>query len=143
MIVIHYTAMNTAEAAVERLCDPGPEVSAHYVIDEAGRVTQLVDESCRAWHAGVSNWDGVEDINSCSIGIELANPGPLMDLPPFPEAQMAALEGLIAEIKARWNIPLDGIVGHEHVAPGRKFDPGPKFDWARLGIDVTKLTRGS
>ena len=132
MIVIHYTAMDTAEAAITRLCDPEPEVSAHYVIDEAGQVTQLVDEVFRAWHAGLSHWEGVDDINSCSIGIELANPGPLMDLPPFPEPQMAALEELIEEISERWDIPVTRILGHEDVAPGRKFDPGPKFDWVRI-----------
>jgi len=93
----------------------------------------MVEEACRAWHAGVSLWEGVEDINSCSIGIELANPGPLEELPPFPEAQMAALEWLIADIQVRWDIPVSRILGHQEVAPGRKFDPGPKFDWARLG----------
>ena len=132
MILIHYTGMETAEAAIARLCDPGPEVSAHYLISETGEITQMVDEARRAWHAGVSRWEGQEDINSCSIGIELANPGPLLDLPPFPEPQMAALEGLIADIRARWDIPDTRILGHEEVAPGRKFDPGPKFDWVRV-----------
>jgi len=132
MILIHYTGMETAEAAIARLCDPTPEVSAHYVISEAGRITQLVAEDRRAWHAGVSEWEGETDINSCSIGIELANPGPLEDLPPFPEPQMAALEELIADIQTRREIPSTRILGHEQVAPGRKFDPGPKFDWARL-----------
>ncbi len=132
MIILHYTAMETAEGAIERLCDPVAEVSAHYVIDETGQITQLVAEENRAWHAGVSAWEGVTDINSCSIGIELANPGPLADLPPFPEPQMAALERLIADISLRWDVPFDRILGHEHVAPGRKFDPGPKFDWLRI-----------
>ena len=136
MIVIHYTAMETADAAIQRLCDPGPEVSAHYVIDETGQVTQLVDEKCRAWHAGLSDWQGETDVNSVSIGIELANPGPLDDLPPFPEAQMTALEKLIRDIRTRWSIPIDRIVGHEDVAPGRKADPGPKFDWARLRLTL-------
>lgn len=135
MIIIHYTAMATAEAAIERLCDPDPEVSAHYLIDENGLITQLVEETYRAWHAGVSQWGARSDINSCSIGIELANPGPLDDLPPFPEAQITALEALIADIRIRWDIPDRHILGHEHVAAGRKFDPGPKFDWARFGIE--------
>jgi len=132
MIVIHYTGMETAEAAVARLCDPAPEVSAHYLISEDGQITQMVDETRRAWHAGVSAWEGVTDINSCSIGIELANPGPLLDHPPFPEPQIIALEWLIADIRCRWDIPQSRILGHEQVAPGRKFDPGPKFDWVRL-----------
>ena len=133
MIIIHYTAMETAEAAITRLCDPGPEVSAHYLIDEKGIIVRMVEEVHRAWHAGVSTWEGAHDINSCSIGIELANPGPLEDHPPFSEAQMAALEWLVADIQTRWVIPNSRILGHEQVAPGRKFDPGPKFDWARLG----------
>ena len=140
IILIHYTAMETAEAAIARLCDPEPEVSAHYVIDERGSVSQLVEERYRAWHAGVGEWQGNTDINSCSIGIELANPGPLQDLPPFPEPQMAALEALIGEIRVRWDIPMNRILGHEHVSPGRKFDPGPKFDWSRLGIDPALQT---
>lgn len=134
MIVIHYTAMESAQAAIARLCDPEPEVSAHYVIAEDGAITRLVEEDCRAWHAGQSHWQGVNDINSCSIGIELANPGPLEELPPFPEPQMAALELLIADVQRRWSIPPERILGHEHVAPERKSDPGPKFDWARLGL---------
>lgn len=138
MILIHYTAMETAAAAIARLCDPGPEVSAHYLICEDGKITQMVPEDRRAWHAGVSCWDGEEDINSCSIGIELANPGPLNALPPFPERQMSALEWLIADIRTRWAIPVSRILGHEDVAPGRKFDPGPKFDWARIRAQCEK-----
>lgn len=142
MILIHYTGMETCEAAIARLCDPGPEVSAHYVISEAGQITQLVAEDRRAWHAGLSEWEGETDINSRSIGIELANPGPLDDLPPFPEPQMTALEWLIADIRTRWAIPDARILGHSNVAPGRKADPGPKFDWARIrgGFDPSGQT---
>lgn len=140
MILIHYTGMMTAEAAIARLCDPEPEVSAHYVISEAGEVTQLVAEEQRAWHAGLSEWEGQTDINSCSIGIELANSGPLEDFPPFPEPQMIALVSLTRDIQSRHNIPHTRILGHSDVAPGRKADPGPKFDWARLRqIDPTVL----
>ncbi len=132
MIIIHYTGMETCAAARARLCDPAAEVSAHYLIDLDGSVEQLVDEDRRAWHAGVSEWEGETDINSRSIGIELANRGHGPDYHPFPEPQMAALEALIQTIRQRWNIPLQNIVGHEDIAPGRKIDPGPKFDWARL-----------
>jgi len=132
MIVLHYTGMDTAQAALERLCDPGPEVSAHYLIDEFGTVFQLVEEKHRAWHAGRSCWRGCRDVNSASIGIELANPGPLDNAPPFPTAQMDALEWLIVDIRDRYAIPASAILAHSDVAPGRKVDPGAKFDWGRI-----------
>lgn len=132
MVVLHYTGMQSAAAAVDRLCDPGPEVSAHYLIAEDGSVTRMVAEEMRAWHAGASRWGAVTDVNSHSIGIELANPGHHLGYPPFPEPQMAALERLLAGVLARWQIDPARVVGHEHVAPGRKIDPGEKFDWLRL-----------
>ena len=133
MIVVHYTDMESAKAARARLCDPSAEVSAHYLIDIDGAVEQLVSEERRAWHAGVSEWGGETDINSRSIGIELQNQGPNGGgYHPFPEPQMAALEALLARIAARWSIRPENVVGHSDVAPGRKVDPGPKFDWARL-----------
>lgn len=127
-IVLHYTAMESAEAALERLCDPEVEVSAHYLIGEDGRVWQMVDEAMRAWHAGAGSWRGLEDINSRSIGIELANRGDH----PFSEPQMAALEALMRGIMARWSIGPEDVIGHSCMAPGRKIDPGPRFDWQRL-----------
>ncbi len=132
MVVIHHTAMHTAEAALARLCAPEAEVSAHYLIGEDGCVWRLVDEAARAWHAGAGAWGGVGDVNSRSIGIELANPGPLAAFPPFPEPQMAALEVLLAGVLARWRIPPERVIAHSDLAPGRKADPGPKFDWRRL-----------
>ncbi len=128
LIVLHYTAMESAGAALERLCDPEIEVSAHYLICETGRIWQMVDEGMRAWHAGAGRWGDVEDVNSRSIGIELANLGDH----PFPEPQMAALEWLLRGIMARWAIRPERVIGHSDMAPGRKFDPGPHFDWARL-----------
>lgn len=128
LIVIHYTAMASCAEARARLCDPAAEVSAHYLISEAGEVELLVPEAARAWHAGAGAWGGVRDINSRSIGIELANPGDA----PFPEPQMAALERLLAGIMARWRIPPARVIGHSDMAPGRKRDPGPRFDWRRL-----------
>lgn len=132
MIVIHYTGMESCAAARERLCAPEFEVSAHYLIDLDGTVEQLVEENRRAWHAGVSEWGGEADVNSRSIGIELANKGAGPDYHPFPAPQIAALEALINSIRSRWAIEPANIVGHEDIAPGRKIDPGPKFDWARL-----------
>lgn len=132
MVVIHYTAMETAEAAVARLCDPEAEVSAHYVIAEDGSTTPLVSEEQRAWHAGAGNWGGVRDVNSHSIGFELANGGPDSESPEFPEPQMQTLERILSEILRRRRIPPERVIGHSDMAPGRKSDPGPFFDWKRL-----------
>ncbi|RMF40257.1 MAG: N-acetylmuramoyl-L-alanine amidase [Alphaproteobacteria bacterium] len=122
--------METAAAALERLCDPASEVSAHYLIGEDGTVCRLVAEERRAWHAGAGAWGVLSDINSHSIGIELANPGDR----PFPEAQTAALEALLRELMARHDIPPKGVIAHADLAPGRKSDPGPRFDWRRLAL---------
>lgn len=128
LVVIHYTAMQNAEAARERLCDPQAEVSAHYLIGKQGQLWQMVAEDQRAWHAGAGEWCGLADINSRSIGIELDNTGDH----PFSEPQMAVLEVLLEQILRRWSIAPDGVIGHSDMAPGRKMDPGPRFDWARL-----------
>lgn len=130
MIVLHYTAMQSARAALERLCDPAAEVSAHYLICERGEIWQMVEEDQRAWHAGAGQWGAVTDTNSRSIGIELANTG----AHPFPEPQMCALEGLMAGIMARWSIPPERVIAHSDMAPARKFDPGARFDWRRLAL---------
>ena len=130
LIVIHYTAMDSAQAAIDWLCNPEAEVSAHYVIGADGTITQLVVEEMRAWHAGVGIWQGREDVNSRSIGIELSNKGDH----PFAAAQMDALEVLLAGIMARWSIGPEGVIGHSDMSPGRKIDPGPKFDWRRLAL---------
>ena len=127
-VVLHYTAMTSAEAAIERLCDPSSEVSAHYVICKTGRITQLVGEGMRAWHAGAGEWQGLTDINSRSIGIELDDDGQ----GPFTEPLMASLEELLGTILRGWDIPPQNVLGHSDMAPGRKFDPGPWFDWVRL-----------
>lgn len=128
LIVVHYTAMASAEVALNRLCDPAFEVSAHYLIGRDGSLWHMVEESQRAWHAGAGRWQGQDDINSRSIGIELDNSG----THPFSETQMQMLEHLLKGIMARWPIPPEGVIGHSDMAPDRKQDPGPHFDWARL-----------
>jgi N-acetylmuramoyl-L-alanine amidase len=128
LVVIHYTAMPTCDAALERLCDPTAEVSAHYLIDYDGKTLGLVPEDKRAWHAGAGSWGGRDDVNSRSIGIELANNG----AQPFPHAQMLALENLLRGIMARWHVQPAGVIAHSDMAPNRKADPGPRFDWRRL-----------
>ena len=135
LIVLHYTGMASVSAARQRLCDPASEVSAHWLISETGAVEALVPEEKRAWHAGAGSWGGQGDVNSRSIGIELANPGDH----PFPEPQMKALEKLLAGVMARWQIAPAGVIAHSDMAPGRKVDPGRRFDWrrlARLGLSV-------
>lgn len=134
MIVLHYTGMDSCAGAVERLCDPAAEVSAHYVIDTDGTIHELVDQTQRAWHAGKASWGDVTDVNSHSIGIEIVNPGHVLGYPPFPEAQMNAVEALVAQVMHRWSIPPERVVGHACVSPGRKIDPGEKFDWRRLAL---------
>jgi N-acetylmuramoyl-L-alanine amidase len=132
MLVLHYTGMRSAEEALERLCDPASQVSAHYVVDEDGTVWRLVPEERRAWHAGASSWRGVGDVNGASVGIELVNPGHEFGYRPFPEAQIVALETLARGILARHAIPARNVVGHADVAPLRKEDPGELFPWRRL-----------
>jgi len=134
MILLHYTGMESAEAALERLCGGGPEpgVSAHYFVYENGRIVQCVAEARRAWHAGASSWEGDEDINSRSIGIEIANPGHDFGYPDFPEAQIRQVIALCRDIGGRNFIRADRVLAHSDVAPSRKQDPGEKFPWARL-----------
>lgn len=128
MVVMHYTAMANADAALERLCNPVAEVSAHYLIAASGSVFQLVPEDLRAWHAGAGRWADVTDVNSRSIGIELDNTGAA----PFAAAQMLALEELLSGIIGRHKIRPERVIAHSDMAPGRKSDPGPRFDWRRL-----------
>lgn len=140
MVVLHYTGMKSAQDALDRLCDPAAEVSAHYLIEEDGTVHRLVAEDKRAWHAGRSYWRGITDVNSASVGIELVNPGHTLGYRPFPEAQMEALIPLLAGIMARHNIAPANVVGHSDVAPVRKIDPGELFEWevlARYGLALS------
>jgi N-acetylmuramoyl-L-alanine amidase len=132
MILLHYTGMPDAGDALLRLCNPIAEVSSHYVVFEDGRVFQLVPEGRRAWHAGRGAWAGETDINSCSIGIEIANPGHDGGLPPYPDTQIGAVIALAGDIAARWAIRPDRILAHSDVAPERKQDPGELFPWAQL-----------
>ena len=153
LVVLHYTGMQNAEIALARLCDvapvagkyPGPwqaadidpatplgRASAHYVVDETGAIYRLVADENRAWHAGVSSWEGESDVNARSIGIEIVNGGLDFGLPEFADAQIEAVIALLKEIMARHGLQPARVVGHSDVAPGRKFDPGEKFPWARL-----------
>lgn len=133
MLILHYTGMEQAEAALDWLTREESKVSAHYLIDEEGRIAQMVPESERAWHAGQSLWAGETDLNSSSIGIEIHNPGHDLGYPDFPEGQMRAVEALCLDILGRHAIPPERVLAHSDIAPGRKRDPGERFDWKRLG----------
>jgi len=139
MLVLHYTGMATGAAALHRLCDAASEVSCHYMVWEDGRITQLVAEARRAWHAGASHWAGVSDVNSASIGIELVHEGPAHGPPQFPQAQILATIALCKDILTRHAIPAAHVLAHSDVAPGRKIDPGEGFPWpvlAEAGIGL-------
>ncbi|MFP7673396.1 N-acetylmuramoyl-L-alanine amidase [Marivita sp. S0852] len=142
MVVLHYTAMDCAAKARDWLCTPEAQVSAHYVLAPDGTVWHLVDEADRAWHAGAGRWGDVTDVNSRSIGIEISNTG----FTPFAARQMDALDALLADILNRHAIPPDRVIGHSDMAPGRKIDPGARFDWQRLarqGLSIWPEAKGS
>lgn len=128
LVVLHYTAMPDAEAAITRMCDPECEVSSHYLVGRDGAVVQLVDEAHRAWHAGLGKWADQDDVNSRSIGIELDNDGTSA----FPEEQMKALEELLEDVLTRHGLEAKNVIAHSDMAPDRKSDPGRRFDWKRL-----------
>lgn len=131
-VVLHYTGMETGQAAIDRLRDPEAGVSAHYVVEEDGNVLRLVPEEKRAWHAGVGEWRGETDMNSASIGIEIVNGGHDFGLPDYPDAQIAAVIELVQDILERHDLSPSAVIGHSDLAPGRKQDPGEKFPWRRL-----------
>jgi len=132
MLVLHYTGMQSADAALARLCDADAKVSSHYLIDERGIVTRLVPDEKRAWHAGVSSWMGKSDLNNCSIGIEIANGGHDFGSPPYPQMQMLSVIGLCRELTERHGIAQSRVLGHSDIAPMRKEDPGEYFSWMTL-----------
>ena len=139
LLVLHYTGMETGAAALAHMCSPEAKVSAHYMVEEDGRVFQLVDEMRRAWHAGISSWEGEADLNSATIGIEIVNGGHDFGLPVFPGIQIDSVCELAGAIMKRHKIPLFGLLAHSDIAPSRKKDPGELFPWQALaakGIGV-------
>lgn len=136
-LVLHYTGMESGEAALQRMCDAAAKVSAHYMVEEDGRIFRLVDEDKRAWHAGVSEWAGETNLNSASVGIEIVNGGHDFlnennDLPPYPDVQINAVIALSKDIMKRHGIGSQNVLGHSDIAPARKIDPGEHFPWAGL-----------
>ncbi len=141
-LILHYTGMQSGQAAIDRLRDPAAAVSSHYVVEEDGAVWRLVPEGRRAFHAGVSAWRGHETLNGRSVGIEVVNPGHEWGYRPFPALQMAALCDLCLGILSRHPIPPRNVVGHSDVAPDRKQDPGELFDWRGLAANGVGLWPG-
>jgi N-acetylmuramoyl-L-alanine amidase len=131
-VVLHYTGMPSGQLAVEWLCNPASKVSCHYLVDADGTIVQMVDETMRAWHAGVSSWHGEIDVNSTSIGIEIQNPGHSAGSPAFPLPQMQRVAALTLDIMMRHGLHPSDVVAHSDIAPGRKVDPGEVFDWDYL-----------
>lgn len=129
LILLHYTGMESGAAAIARLCDREAQVSAHYVVEENGRILQLVGDDKRAWHAGIASWQGESDINSASIGIEIVNGGHDFGLPAYPAVQIESVTALVGDLMARHGVTADRVIGHSDVAPGRKQDPGERFPW--------------
>lgn len=132
MIILHYTGMKTAQESLDKLCNPTSNVSAHYLIFENGDIYNLVEEEFRAWHAGISSWQGRDDVNSRSIGIEIANPGHEFDYIPFKEEQIRSVITLCQDIMERYQIKPQNVLAHSDVAPMRKKDPGEFFPWKKL-----------
>lgn len=131
-LILHYTGMPSTQAALNWLCTPQSEVSSHYLVDDEGEIIQLVPEARRAWHAGLSAWKGERDLNSASIGIEIANPGHDGGCPPFAEVQITAVIMLCQDLRRRHSIANERVLAHSDVAPQRKRDPGEHFPWERL-----------
>lgn len=140
-IVLHYTGMTDGEAAVRWLTNPESRVSAHYLVHEDGRMVQMVEETDRAWHAGAGSWQGLTDLNSRSIGIEIQNPGHEWGYRPFPDAQMRSVLRLVATLCVRHRIDRADVIGHSDLAPTRKDDPGELFDWVRLARHRVAIAR--
>ncbi len=140
LIVLHGTGMADDQAALQRLCSPEAEVSCHYFIDQQGLLFRLVEENRIAWHAGKSSWQGEESVNRFSLGIEISNPGdgtgekahPVEKVVPYHDVQYETLIALLEDLLARYELGPQAVVGHCHIAPGRKTDPWPHFDWSRL-----------
>jgi N-acetylmuramoyl-L-alanine amidase len=138
-LILHYTGMQSAQDALNRLTHPESEVSAHYTVDEDGEIYSHVDEGCRAWHAGASFWRGEGDMNAASVGIEIVNPGHEWGYRPFTGHQMKSLTKLAKDIMARHSIDPENVLAHSDIAPARKEDPGEYFPWhelAKHGVGV-------
>jgi N-acetylmuramoyl-L-alanine amidase len=127
-VIIHFTAQDSLGQTLKTFTVVKTQVSAHYVVGKDGKVVHMLNDYLRAWHAGISKWGSISDMNSCSIGIEIDNNGN----EPFTDAQIKSLLALLAQLKKAYNIPANNFIGHQDIAPLRKPDPGPFFPWKIL-----------
>ena len=134
-VVIHHTAQNSCEQTLKTFTLERTKVSAHYVICKDGTVHHMLNDYMRAWHGGIGSWGNNTDLNSSSIGIEIDNNG----FEPFEQAQINSLLQLLAQLKNKYQIPVDHFIGHSDIAPRRKVDPNINFPWktlANLGYGI-------
>jgi N-acetylmuramoyl-L-alanine amidase len=127
-VIIHHTAQNSCQQTLRTFTLANTQVSAHYVICKDGTVHHMLNDYFRAWHAGLSRWGNLTDINSSSIGIEIDNNG----FEPFSEVQLGSLLLLLDTLKGKYSIPAANFIGHADIAPQRKNDPNIYFPWKML-----------
>ena len=131
-LIIHYTGMRKEKDAIERLINIQSEVSSHYFIKYDGKIIQLIPDLYTAWHAGKSAWRKKRFLNNFSIGIEISNTGHNYGYKNYKKKQINALIKLLQNLKKKYQIKPENILGHSDIAPVRKKDPGEKFPWKKL-----------
>ena len=131
-IIIHYTGMQSEIESINRLINKNSKVSCHYLINRKGTIMQMVKENKIAWHAGVSKWKNIKNLNKNSIGIELVNKGHIFGYENYSNLQINSLIKLCSKLKKKYKIHKENFLGHSDIAPYRKIDPGEKFPWKRL-----------
>ena len=131
-IIIHYTGMQSEIESINRLINKNSKVSCHYLINRKGTIMQMVKENKIAWHAGVSKWKNIKNLNKNSIGIELVNKGHFFGYENYSNLQINSLIKLCSKLKKKYKIHKENFLGHSDIAPNRKIDPGEKFPWKKL-----------
>ena len=131
-VIIHYTGMQSEIESINRLINKNSKVSCHYLINRKGTIMQMVKENKIAWHAGVSKWKNIKNLNKNSIGIELVNKGHFFGYENYSNLQINSLIKLCSKLKKKYKIHKENFLGHSDIAPYRKIDPGEKFPWKKL-----------
>ena len=131
-LIFHYTGMRSENAAIKKLTNTSSKVSCHYFIKSNGEIIKIVPDLYTAWHAGISSWKKDKSLNSNSIGIEISNPGHDYKYKKFNQRQLTSIIKLSKNLKKKYKIKKENILGHSDIAPLRKKDPGEKFPWELL-----------
>ena len=131
-LIFHYTGMRSENAAIKKLTNTSSKVSCHYFIKSNGEIIKIVPDLYTAWHAGISSWKKDKSLNSNSIGIEISNPGHDYKYKKFNQRQLTSIINLSKNLKKKYKIKKENILGHSDIAPLRKKDPGEKFPWELL-----------